>query len=94
MSHGSYGREGCDPRTPPNDRPLVGSPVTIGDNVWLGENVVVLQGVTIGSGCIIGANSTVSRSIPENCIAVGSPARPIKAYDDETGSWVPYRAEG
>ena len=94
LSHGSYGREGCDPRTPPNDRPLVGSPVTIGDNVWLGENVVVLQGVTIGSGCIIGANSTVSRSIPENCIAVGSPARPIKAYDDETGSWVPYLAEG
>ena len=46
LSHGSYGREGCDPRTPPNDRPLVGSPVTIGDNVWLGENVVVLQGVT------------------------------------------------
>lgn len=93
LSHGSYGEGGCDPRVPPNDRPLAGASVTIGDNVWLGENVVVLQGVTIGSGCVIGANSTVSRDIPENCIAVGSPARPIKIYDRGARAWVPYCRE-
>lgn len=87
-SHGSYGEEGDDPSIPPNDRPLVSSPVTIGDNVWLGENVVVLPGVTIGSGCVVGANSTVSRSLPPLCVAVGSPARPVKRYDYDTARWV------
>ena len=87
-SHGSYGEEGDDPSTPPNDRPLVSSPVTIGDNVWLGENVVVLPGVTIGSGCVVGANSTVSRSLPPACVAVGSPARPVKRYDYDAARWV------
>lgn len=88
LSHGSYGEDGCDPSIPPNDRPLIGSSVVIGDNVWLGENVCVLQGVTIGSGAVVGANATVSRDLPANCIAVGSPARPIKRYDPETRTWV------
>lgn len=87
-SHGSYGADGCDPSSPPNDRPLVSKPVTIGDNVWLGENVVVLSGVTIGDGCIIGANSTVTRDIEPNTIAAGSPAVPIKVYDSDQGSWI------
>lgn len=92
LSHGEYGANGCVPSVPPNDRPLVGSPVVIGDNVWLGENVVVLQGVTIGNGVVVGANSTVSRDLPDNCIAVGSPARPIKQYSDQVGGWVPFNA--
>lgn len=88
LGHGSYGVDGCDPAVPPNDRPLVGSPVVIGDNVWLGENVCVLQGVTIGSGCVVGSNATVSRDLPPNCVAVGSPARPIKVYDADSHSWI------
>ena len=90
-SHGDYGENGCNPTMPPNDRPLVASPVKIGDNVWLGENVVVLSGVTIGAGCVVGANATVSRDIPPECIAVGSPARPVKRYDHDLGSWVRIR---
>lgn len=87
-SHGSYGKDGDSPDTPPDDRPLVHSSVKIGKNVWLGENVVVLAGVTIGDGCIIGANATVSKDIPADCIAVGSPAHPIKQYDRNKGEWV------
>jgi acetyltransferase-like isoleucine patch superfamily enzyme len=52
--------------------------VTIGDNCWLGAGVTVLDGVTIGNGCVIAAGSVVSRSIPENSIAAGVPARVIK----------------
>lgn len=55
--------------------------VTIGDNVFIGAESVVLPGVTIGSNVIIGANSTVTHDIPENSVAVGSPARVISTLD-------------
>lgn len=52
--------------------------VSIGDNCWLGSGVTVLDGVHIGNGCVIAAGSVVSRSIPENSIAAGIPAKVIK----------------
>lgn len=55
--------------------------VTIGDNVFIGAESVVLPGVNIGSNVIIGANSTVTHDIPENSVAVGSPARVISTLD-------------
>lgn len=57
---------------------LVEGDVKIGDNVWIGANVFINQGVEIGSNCVIGANSVVTRSIPSNSIAVGTPAKVIK----------------
>lgn len=55
--------------------------VNIGDNVFIGAESVILPGVTIGSNVIIGANSTVTQDIPENSVAVGSPARVICSLD-------------
>jgi len=54
------------------------APIIIEDSVWLGMNVTVLKGVTIGKNTIIGANSLVTKDIPANCIAVGSPCKVIK----------------
>ena len=54
-------------------------PIEIGDNVWLGMNTVVLPGVRIGSNVAVGANSVVSRDLPDNVIAAGSPCRVLKA---------------
>lgn len=51
--------------------------VVVGSDVWLGARVVVLPGVTIGDGAVVGAGSVVSRSLPAQCIAVGSPARVV-----------------
>ena len=65
--------------------PLYTQPVIIGDNVWLGANVTILPGVTIGSGSVIGGNSVVSRDIPENCFAAGSPAKMIKSINVPDG---------
>lgn len=56
--------------------------VTIGNNVFIGAESVVLPGITIGSNVIIGANSTVTHDIPENSVAVGSPARVICTLDE------------
>jgi len=53
-------------------------PIRIGDGAWLGHAVVILGGVQIGAGAVVGAGSVVTRDIPENAIAGGSPARVIK----------------
>lgn len=50
-------------------------PITIGANVWLGGGVIVLAGVDIGENTVVGAGSVVTRSLPANVVAVGTPAR-------------------
>ena len=52
--------------------------VGIGKNCWLGNNVTILDGVSIGENCVIGACSLVTRDIPNNSVAFGSPARVIR----------------
>jgi phosphonate metabolism protein (transferase hexapeptide repeat family) len=59
-------------------------PVTIGHDVWIGHGAIILPGVTIGTGAAIGAGSVVSRDIPPFAVAVGAPARPIRARFSET----------
>ena len=56
--------------------------VTIGNNVFIGAESVVLPGVTIGSNVIIGANSTVTHDIPDNTVAVGSPAQILCSLEE------------
>jgi acetyltransferase-like isoleucine patch superfamily enzyme len=51
--------------------------IVIGDGVWLGFGVVVLDGVRIGNGAVVAAGSVVTRDIPDDAIAVGSPARVV-----------------
>ena len=51
------------------------APITIGANVWLGGGVIVLAGVTIGKNTVVGAGSVVSRDLPADVVAMGSPAR-------------------
>ena len=56
--------------------------VRIGNNVSFGQNVMVLKGVTIGDNCFIGAGSIVTRDIPANSIAVGTPCRVVMSLED------------
>ncbi|MEI2393118.1 DapH/DapD/GlmU-related protein [Priestia megaterium] len=91
ISHGVYDgsqQQDSNPMLPPDKRELTTNPVIIGNNVWLGENVSVLPGVKIGNGCVIGANSVVTKSIKDNTIAVGVPAKAIKEYDIEKQKWI------
>ncbi len=52
--------------------------VVVGSNVWIGYGAQILRGVTVGDNAIIGASSVVTRDIPANAVAVGSPARVIR----------------
>lgn len=63
------------------------APILIERGCWIGQNVVILPGVTIGEFTIIGANSVVTRSIPDRCIATGAPARVIKKWDETAQRW-------
>lgn len=55
-----------------------GKQPVIGNNVSLGANVTIIGGVHIGNNVTIGAGSVVVKDIPDNCVAVGNPARVIK----------------
>src|SRR5690606_5449604 len=48
--------------------------IVVGNHVWLAREAVVLGGASIGDGSVIGYRSLVTRKIPNNCIAVGTPA--------------------
>ena len=63
-------------------------PIRIKQGCWIGQNVVIFPGVTIGEMSIVGANSVVVKSIPDHCIALGSPAKVVKNWDVNTESWV------
>ena len=56
-------------------------PIVLGDNVWLGGGVIVLPGVSIGENTVVGAGSVVTRDLPANTVAVGSPARVVRTLE-------------
>jgi acetyltransferase-like isoleucine patch superfamily enzyme len=76
-----------DITTPPRLQKVVTKQITIEDNVWIGANSVVTAGVTIGKHAIIGAGSVITKNIPQYSVAVGNPAKVIKRYNFERGSW-------
>ncbi len=51
---------------------------TIGDYSVFGTNATMLPKLTIGKNVIIGAGSVVTKDLPDNCVAVGIPAKIIK----------------
>ncbi|WP_407648310.1 sugar O-acetyltransferase [Actinomyces weissii] len=59
-------------------------PIVLEDNVWLGGGVIVCPGVRIGRNSVIGAGSVVTRDVPPDVVAVGNPARVLRALDDST----------
>lgn len=49
--------------------------IVIGEHVWLAARSTILSGGAIGSGSILGYGSILKSRIPNNCIAVGIPAK-------------------
>ena len=55
--------------------------VKIGNDAFIGAGTIVLPGVEIGNRVVIGAGSVITKSIPENSVVVGNPAKAICTYD-------------
>lgn len=55
-----------------------GAPITLGRNVWFGGRVTVCAGVTIGDNVVVGAGSVVTRDLPSDVLAVGTPATVVR----------------
>jgi sugar O-acyltransferase (sialic acid O-acetyltransferase NeuD family) len=52
--------------------------VTIGEGTTIGMGVNIIDGIKIGKNTIIGAGSVVTKDIPDNVVAYGSPCKIIK----------------
>lgn len=52
--------------------------IFIGNHVWVGKGVQILKGVSIGSNSIVGTRSIVTKDVPNNSIATGTPAKVVK----------------
>ncbi|WP_231496819.1 DapH/DapD/GlmU-related protein [Prevotella sp. 10(H)] len=56
--------------------------INIKKNVFIGARSMIMPGVTIGENSVIGANSVVIKSIPDNVVAAGNPAKVICSLEE------------
>lgn len=54
--------------------------VIIKECVSLGTGTAIIQGIKVGQNTIVGAGAVITKDLPDNCTAVGSPAKPIKYH--------------
>lgn len=57
----------------------------ISDGVKIGIGAVMVGDIKIGRNSIIGANAVVTKSVPDNVVVVGNPARVIKKIGERRG---------
>lgn len=50
----------------------------IGNNVFVGSNTNFVAPVTVGDGAIIGAGSTITKHVPEDCLAIARAQQQVK----------------
>lgn len=50
--------------------------------MFIGANSIILYDVMIGNNVIIGAGSIVTKSIPDESVAVGVPCKVIDNFDN------------
>jgi sugar O-acyltransferase (sialic acid O-acetyltransferase NeuD family) len=53
----------------------------IGDMTFIGSGAIILPKIVIGKNVIIGAGAVVTKNIPDNSVAIGSPAKVIKELE-------------
>ena len=62
--------------------PVSFGPVTIKKGTWFPWRVFVMPGVTVGEHCTIGAGSVITKDIPDNSLAAGSPAKVLREKEE------------
>lgn len=56
--------------------------VLIGSQVYIGHGSIILPGVTIGNNVLVAAGSVVTKSIPDNMVVGGNPAKILCTVDE------------
>lgn len=56
--------------------------VIIGNDVFIGVNSIILPGISIGNNVIVAAGSVVTKSIPDDSIVGGNPAKVIGNFSE------------
>lgn len=69
-SHPIYGNTG--------ERLNKAASVAIGNHVWIAPETTIMKGVIVGNNSILGSKSMVTKNIPNDCLAVGIPAKPVR----------------
>lgn len=59
----------------------LGGGAHIGKHSYIGMGALLKEGITIGDNTIVGMGSVVYNDIPDNVIALGNPARPMRPND-------------
>jgi len=60
----------------------LGGGVVVGEGTFVGLGSSVIPGVRIGRWTVIGAGAVVTKDLPNNCTAVGVPAKVIKTREE------------
>ena len=56
--------------------------VHIGENAFIGARALIMPGVSVGKNAIVAAGSVVTKSVEDNTVVGGNPARVIMNTDD------------
>lgn len=60
---------------------LVGK-IIVGNNTFVGAKSIIMPGITIGDNVIVGAGSIVTKSVENNVVICGVPAKKIKTIEE------------
>jgi acetyltransferase-like isoleucine patch superfamily enzyme len=56
--------------------------IEIGNNSYIGESAMIMPGVKIGNNCMVAAGSVITKSVSDNTVVGGNPARAIGNIND------------
>ena len=51
--------------------------IFVGEHTFIGARATIMPGVRIGKNCVVGVGAVVTKSVPDNSVVVGIPARVI-----------------
>ena len=65
-----------------NHYPIKIDPVLLKSGTWINPACIITLGTTMGKNSILSIGSVAVSSIPDNCLAIGNPARVVKKLID------------
>lgn len=63
-------------------RRFIYRPIRIGNGVFIGAGSIIMPGVHIGNNVIVGAGSVVTKSVEDDSVVAGNPARFITTFQE------------